>query len=138
MLWEAAETLTYSSCTIPSDLGPQKSLPHTQNLLPKAIRTQLRAPPVTIKRCQAPVPHPRLCQSISTADWLLSWSLPATLNAIGCWRAGLASAQRRSAVRMLRGRLRSADWSSAGRGARARTDRLLSVRAHARTRSGQT
>lgn len=130
---KAAETLNNSSYTIPSDLGSQKSLPHTQNLVPKAIKTELRTPPVTMKLCQGLVPHPLLCNSILTADWLLSWSLPAMLNVIGCLRAGLASTDRRLAVWMLRWRLRSADWSSAGKAcACVHTHRFLCVCAHAR------
>lgn len=74
--------------TIPSDLGPQKPLPHTPNWMPKAIKTELRAPPVMLKSCQGLVPHPLLSKSIPTADWLVIWRLPTRLNTIGCMRGG--------------------------------------------------
>lgn len=125
------ELLTYSSRTIPSDLGPQKSLPRTQNLVPKAIKTELRAPPVAMKPCQELVPHPLLWNSILAADCLLSWRLPATLGVIGCvkTRSHPPGDARRSGCR---------DDSCAqligprrGRRVRARTW-FLSVCAHAR------
>lgn len=126
------ELPTYSSWTISSDLGPQKSLPRTQNLVPKAIKTELRAPPVAMKPCQELVPHPLLWNSILTADWLLRWRPPATLRVIGCLkkRSHPPGDARRSGC---------CDDSCAqligprrGRRARARTW-FLSVCAHART-----
>lgn len=133
------ELLTYSSRTIPSDLGPQKSLPRTQNLVPKAIKTELRAPPVAMKPCQELVPHPLLWNSILAADCLLSWRLPATLGVIGCvkTRSHPPGDARRSGCR---------DDSCAqligprrGRRVRARTCFCLCARTHAtHWRSGQT